>query len=510
MLTGIVNNLTLGFGVALTPEGLLYCLIGATVGTLVGVLPGIGPTTAIAMLLPLTFKIPATASLIMLSGIYYGSHHAGSTTAIMLNMPGEPTSVIICADGHPMARQGKAGVALFISAISSTFAGFVGVIIIALFAPALAGVALAFASPEYAATVVLALVVASALSSGSILVTVGMSILGVLLGCIGTDVNTGVIRFAFGQANLEDGISVIAVAVGLFAFAETVRRLRHEETKKIVTAKLTSLIPSWLELRRSAMPILRGTLLGGAFGMVPGTGPLIASFTAYALERKLAKDPDRFGKGAIEGVAAPEASNNSSSITHFIPMLVLGIPAGAPMALMLSALLIHGITPGPSVMTEHPDLFWGVIASMFIGNLMLLVLNLPMVGLWVRLLTIPYRFLYPAILVFCCIGVYSVNNSVQDVVLAAIIACFGYFLRRMDYSAAPLIMGLVLGPLLEVNFRRSMLLSHGDPLIFVERPISLLLLSLTLILGIFFTRSALKMRSRREREAAVAAEAVEP
>jgi putative tricarboxylic transport membrane protein len=479
----------MGFGVALTPANLLYCLLGATVGTGVGVLPGIGPVTTIAMLLPITFKMPAVASLIMLCGVYYGAHHAGSTTAIMLNMPGEPTSVVICLDGHPMARKGRAGVALCISAIGSFVAGCVGVIIIALFSPLLATAALSFGSPEYASMVVLALIVACALSGSSMLVTVGMAVLGLLLGTVGTDVNIGILRFTYGAENLEDGLNLIAVVVGFFAFAETAARLSGHQPAQQISTKVNSLIPSRRDFAESWKPIVRGTVLGSLLGILPGTGPLLASFAAYAMERRLARDPSRFGNGAIEGVAGPESANNAAAFTHFIPMLTLGIPAGAAMALLLSAMLIQGITPGPEVMIQHPDLFWGVIASMWIGNMMLLVLNLPLIGVWIRLLMVPYRLLYPAILAFCCIGVYSINNSAADDLLAAGMGCVGYLMKQLGCNPAPLVLALVLSPLLEQNVRRSMQMSRGDPTIFFTRPVSLGLLILAALLVVVLTKT---------------------
>jgi TctA family transporter len=433
------------------------------------------------MLLPLTLKMPAIGALIMLTGVYYGAHHAGSTTAIMLNMPGEPTSVVVCIDGHPMARQGRAGAALCISAIGSFLAGCVGVIVIALFSPPLARAALAFGTPEYAATVVLALVVASALSGTSLFNTLAMAVLGLLLGTVGTDLNTGTLRFTFGSNGLAEGVSLVAVAVGTFAFAEIATRMRDDTPHQALP--VTGLLPTRADLRASWGPIARGAGLGAAIGILPGTGPLLASFASYALERRLARDPSRFGRGAIEGVAGPETANNAAAMTHFIPMLTLGVPAGAAMALMLGALLIQGISPGPLIMTDHPDLFWGVIASMWIGNLMLLVLNLPLVGVWIKLLSTPYRLLYPTILVFCCIGVYSVNNSAFDIFVAAGFGLFGYLMKKLDCAPAPLILGLVLGPILEENVRRSLLLSRGDPSIFVTRPIcaGILLLAVGLV-----------------------------
>jgi putative tricarboxylic transport membrane protein len=505
-----LHNLMGGFGVALSPINFLYCLIGASLGTMVGVLPGLGPLTTIAMLLPLTFKMPAVASLIMLSGIYYGAHHAGSTTAIMLNMPGEPTSVVVCFDGHPMARQGRAGPALFVAALGSFFAGCVAVVVIALFSPLLASLALDFRAPEYTSMVVLALLAAAVLTEGSLINSVGMVAIGLLLGTVGTDVNSGRERFTFGLSNIAAGIDFVAIAVGLFAIAEIAARIGHASRSKgaqpgaasQVVPTLRNLLPSRSDLAASWKPILRGTALGSALGVLPGTGPLVSSFASYSLERQLADDPSRFGKGAIEGVAGPEAANNSAALTHFIPMLTLGIPAGAAMALMLGALTIQGITPGPMVMQDHPDLFWGVVASMWIGNLMLLVLNLPMVGLWIRLLTIPYRFLFPCILVFCCIGVYSVSNSPADVFMAAGFGAFGYLMLELNCRPAPLILGFILGPIFEVNLRTALVISRGDPLIFVKSPISLGFLLVAVMLLFATSLPALrrfKKAGRRER-----------
>ncbi len=496
----ILANLAFGFHIALTPINVAYCLLGALIGTLVGVLPGLGPVTTIAMLLPITFQIPAVSSLIMLAGIYYGAHHAGSTTAVMLNMPGEPTSVVICIDGHPMARQGRAGVALFVSAVGSFFAGCVGVIVIATLSPVLAHAALLFGPVEYTSMIVMALVMASVLTAESPLTPIAMATLGVLLGTVGTDVSSGVQRFTFGNLSLVDGFSIVAAATGLFAFAEVGVRAAASAHPQHQPARMSSIIPTIADLKAIVMPILRGTLLGGAFGVLPGTGPLISSFTAYALEKQISRHPERFGNGAIEGVAGPEAANNASAITHFIPMLALGIPAGAANALMLGALTMQGITPGPEILTKHADLFWGIIASMWIGNLMLLVLNLPLVGLWVRLLTIPYRLLYPMVLVFCCIGVYSVNNQVDDILVAAAFGTVGYLFRKLDCPPAPLILGLVLGPSLETHFRRALLLSRGDPSVFFTSPISVAMMVLTLAYVVLFRMRA-KAGNMREHTA---------
>jgi TctA family transporter len=497
----LLSNLAMGFGVALTPLNFLYCLIGAAIGTAVGILPGLGPITTIAMLLPITFKMPAISALIMLAGIYYGAHHAGSTTAIMLNMPGEPTSVVICLDGHPMARQGRAGAALGISAIGSFAAGCLGILVITLFSPPLASAALAFGTPEYAAAIVLALVVVSSLSGGSLLTTLAMATLGLLLGEVGTDVNTGALRFTFGDLDLADGLSLVAVAVGLFAFAEIAVRMAHDSAEhRVAPTRARDLLPTRNDMKASCWPIARGSLLGAAIGIIPGTGPLLASFASYSMERRLARDPSRFGRGAIEGVAGPESANNAAAITHFIPMLTLGIPAGAAMALMLGAMTIQGITPGPQVMTEHPDLFWGVVASMWIGNLMLLILNLPLIGIWIRLLSVPYRLLYPAILVFCCIGVYSVSNNAVDVLLAAGFGIAGFIFKALDCPPAPLVLGMVLGPIFEENVRRALLFSRGNPMIFVTRPVSLGILLLAVALAMLFALPAFKRAELAEAE----------
>jgi len=483
---GVIESLQLGFHVALTPEHLLYCLAGAALGTLVGILPGIGPVTTIAMLLPITFKMSPIGALIMLSGIYYGAHHAGSTTAIMLNMPGEPTSVVICLDGHPMAQRGRAGAALCVSAIGSFFAGCVSILVVAFFSPPLAHAAFAFGPVENAAMIIMALITASAVSDTPILTTIAMSVLGVLLGTVGTDVETGTMRLTFGSYHLADGVNFVAVAVGLFAFAEVLMHLSAPDKTVSGTFRIRGLIPTRADLKASWKPIGRGTVLGAALGILPGTGPLLASYASYAMEKRLARQPERFGKGAIEGVAGPEAANNAAALTHFIPMLTLGIPAGAAMALMLAALLIQGIQPGPQVMTKNPELFWGVVASMWIGNMMLLVLNLPLVGLWVRLLSIPRRFLYPAVLVCCCIGVYSVTNSVFDLGVAAAFAVLGITFKMLGCHPAPLMLGLVLGPVLEENLRRGLKLNNGDFTVFLTRPVSLALLILTVVLVYFF------------------------
>jgi TctA family transporter len=400
----------------------------------------------------------------------------------MLNTPGDPSSLVICLDGHPMAKQGRAGPALFIAAIGSFFAGSFGVLLMALFSPPLAGVALKFAAPEYTSLVIVALIATVVLARGRFVLNIGMSLLGLLLGTVGTDIESGTERFTFGSPNLADGINFIIIAVGVFAFAEVVHNLGRGRSERPPPAPLRSLLPRRADLAASWKPILRGTVLGSALGLLPGTGPMVSSFASYSLERQLARDRSRFGNGAIEGVAGPEAANNAAAITHFIPMLTLGIPAGAAMALMLGAMLVQGIAPGPRMLTDHPDVFWGLLASMWLGNLMLLVLNLPLVGVWIKLLTIPYRILVPAILVFCCIGVYSVNNAAFDVVLAAGFGALGYAFSLMRCQPMPLIVGFILGPVLEQSLRRALLLSRGDLSVFVTRPISGTLLVLAVCL----------------------------
>ena len=407
----LFHNLIYGFEVALSWQNLLYCMIGVSVGTLIGVLPGIGPLGTIAILLPITFNVAPVGALIMLAGIYYGAQYGGSTTAILVNLPGESSSVVTCIDGYQMARQGRAGPALAIAAIGSFIAGTWGTLLIAVAGPPLAELALKFGAPEYFSLMLMGLVAAAVLAQGDMLKSLAMVAMGLLLGIVGTDVNTGVQRFSFGITELSDGIGFIVVAVGVFAIGEIVANLGDPEKRTIFTEKVKNLMPTWADFKQSAAPILRGTLLGSFFGVLPGTGPAIASFASYMVEKKLAKDPSRFGKGAIEGVAAPESANNADAQCKFIPMLTLGLPASGVMALMLGALTIQGIQPGPDVMITRPELFWGLIASMWIGNAMLVVLNLPMIGIWVKLLTVPYRLLFPAIMAFSAIGIYSVNNS---------------------------------------------------------------------------------------------------
>jgi TctA family transporter len=468
----IFNNLLLGFSVALSPFNVLMCLTGVILGTLIGVLPGVGPVATIAMLLPITFNLSPIAALIMLAGIYYGAQYGGSTTAILVNLPGESSSVVTCLDGYQMARRGRAGPALATAAIGSFFAGCVATLIVAMFAPPLAEVALKFGPSEYFSLMVLGLVAAVVLASGSLIKAIAMVLFGLLLGLVGTDVNSGVLRFAFGISELADGIGFVTVAMGMFGLAEIIANLDHKEKREVFTGKVKHLWPTAEDWKRIWAPILRGTCLGSALGILPGGGALLASFAAYTLEKKVSKNAAEFGQGAIEGVAAPEAANNAGAQTSFIPLLTLGIPGNAVMALMIGAMMIQGIAPGPQVMNERPQLFWGMIASMWVGNLMLVVLNLPLIGMWIKLLTVPYRILYPSILLFMAIGVFSLSNNPFDVFLMAIFGLLGYICVKLECEPAPMILGFILGPLMEENLRRAMLLSRGDPMVFLQKPIS--------------------------------------
>ncbi len=491
-------NLAHGFAVALSPMNVLFCLIGALVGTLIGVLPGVGPVATIAMLLPITFGLPPVGALIMLAGIYYGAQYGGSTTSILVNIPGEASSVVTTLDGHQMARQGRAGPALAIAAIGSFIAGCVSTVLVAALGAPLTSLALLFGPAEYFSLMVLGLVFAVVLAKGSVLKAVCMIMLGLLLSSVGSDIETGQSRMAFDVPELSDGIGFVVVAMGVFGFAEIIRNLetQTEETRSIVAAKVTGLMPTWPDLKASAGAIARGTVLGSILGILPGGGAVIAAFAAYTFEKKVAKDPSRFGRGAIEGVAAPESANNAAAQTSFIPLLTLGIPPNAVMALMVGAMTIHGIVPGPQVMTKQPDLFWGMIASMWLGNLMLVVINLPLVGLWVRLLRVPYRMMFPAILIFCNIGNYSINNAPFDVAMTAVFALVGYWLIKLDFEPAPMLLGYVLGPLMEENLRRAMLIARGDPMTFLYRPISATLLAIAVFLLVLAVLPMI--RSRRE------------
>jgi putative tricarboxylic transport membrane protein len=492
----LFNNLIFGFSVALSLQNLLYCFIGVLVGTLIGVLPGIGPLGTIAILLPITYSVSPVAAMIMLAGIYYGAQYGGSTTAILVNLPGETSAVVTCIDGYQMAQQGRAGPALAIAAIGSFFAGTVGTLLIALFGPPLADVALKFGAPEYFALMLMGLVAAAVLAQGDMVKSIAMVVVGLLLGIVGTDVNSGVQRFSFGIFELTDGIGFIVVAVGVFAVGEIVSNLGEAHERRVLSAKVSHLFPTWEDLKKSWGPIARGTGIGCFFGVLPGTGPSIASFSSYMLEKKIARNPDEFGKGAIQGVAGPEAANNADAQCKFIPMLTLGLPASGVMALMLGALTIQGIQPGPQVMTQRPELFWGLIASMWIGNAMLVILNLPLIGLWVKLLKVPYRLLFPAIMAFSAIGIYSVNNSSFEIYLTAAFGIAGLLWLKLGFSAAPLLLGFVLGPMMEENLRRAMLMSKGDPSVFVTRPISLAFIIATVLILIVMIAPA--VRQRRE------------
>ncbi|MEO5677858.1 MAG: tripartite tricarboxylate transporter permease [Usitatibacter sp.] len=490
----LLSNLALGFGVALTLNNIMYCFIGVMLGTLIGVLPGIGPIATISMLLPATFVLPPVSALIMLAGIYYGAQYGGSTTAILVNLPGEVSSVVTCLDGYQMARQGNAGKALGVAAIGSFFAGSVATVLIAAFAPPLAELALKFGPADYFSLMVLGLIAAVVLAHGSIIKAIAMIMLGLLIGLIGTDVNSGVARYSFGLPELIDGVGIGTIAMGTFGFSEIIRNLEQGEQREVFTKNITGLLPNWNDIKQCAWPTIRGTTLGSFLGILPGGGPVLGAFSAYTLEKKLAKDPSRFGKGAIEGVAAPESANNAAAQTSFIPLLTLGIPSNPVMALMIGAMIIHGIQPGPQIMTAKPELFWGMIASMWVGNLLLVVLNLPLIGMWVKLLTVPYRFLYPAILLFCCIGVYSISNAPMDVLMAALFGFIGYTFIKLEMEPAPLLLGFVLGPMMEENLRRALLLSRGDPLVFLTRPISLTLLIISAALIVIVAMPAMKKK----------------
>ncbi|MHB2264834.1 tripartite tricarboxylate transporter permease [Aliihoeflea sp. PC F10.4] len=474
----LIANLALGFGTALTPTNVLYCFVGVFLGTLVGVLPGIGPTGAIAILLPITFSFEPVTAIIMLAGIYYGAQYGGSTTAILINLPGESSSAVTAIDGYQMARQGRAGPALATAALGSFFAGTVATMLVAVAAPPLAAMALQFGSAEYFALIVLGLIASVALAHGSIIKALGMILVGLLLGMVGQDIYTGTPRFTFGFFELYGGISFVSVAVGVFGLAEILRNLENEHTRSVLVKKVERLWLSMDDFKRIIMPVLRGTGLGSILGVLPGGGHVLSSFASYSIEKKLSPRQHEFGKGAIEGVAGPESANNAAAQTSFIPLLTLGIPAHPVMALIIGAFIIQGITPGPQVISSEPALFWGVIASMWVGNVLLVVLNLPLIGLWVKLLLIPYRILFPAIIAFACIGTFSINMNAFDIYAIAFLGMLGYVLVKLDCEPAPLLLGFVLGPLLEEHLRRAMMLSRGDPLIFFERPISASLLAL--------------------------------
>jgi len=468
----IAQGMLNGFQVALQPANLIYCFIGVFIGTLVGVLPGIGPAAAVALLLPSTFALTPVAAIIMLSGIYYGSMYGGSTTSILVNIPGEAASVVTCLDGHAMARQGRAGPALGIAAFGSFIAGTLSIIALTLLAPALVRVTLSFGPPEYFALMILGITLVTYFSHGSMVKALMMAVVGVLLGCVGVDTISGRYRFTFGIQTLMDGVGLVPVIMGLFGIAEVLLNLEQTVHERIYAAPTGGLLPNREEWKRSALPIARGSVLGFVLGILPGAGAIIASFASYAMEKRLAKQPERFGKGAIEGVAGPEAANNAAAGGAFIPLLTLGIPANPVMAILLGALMIHGLQPGPLLMKQAPELFWGTIVSMYIGNALLLVLNLPLIGIWTRLLRVPYELLFPLILLFCLIGSYSVTNNVGDGVVMWVFGLVGYLLKKFDYEPAPLVLAIVIGPMMEEALRQSLILSAGDFGIFFDRPIA--------------------------------------
>lgn len=501
---GIFEGLLLGFDTAMRPETLLYCFFGVFLGTLIGVLPGIGTLATISLLLPITYHIAPIPALVMLAGVWYGAQYGGSIASILLNLPGTPSSAVVCLDGYPMTQQGRAGVALFVTTIASFIGSMLGILALVLFTPAIAALALQFGPAEYFAMMLLGLVAASTIAAGAPAKGLAMVVLGLLLGTVGTDVNSGVSRFHFGFPQLRDGISLVALAMGFFGIAEVINSVNRKPGAAIREKfTLRSMLPTRNDMRQSALPILRGTGVGSFFGALPGTGTSIASFMAYAMEKRVARDPSRFGKGAIEGIAAPEASNNAAAQTAFVPTLALGIPGCATMALMLGALIIHGIQPGPLFISQQPEMFWGLVVSFGIGNILLVILNLPLIGVWVSILRTPYRLLYPAILIFICIGVFSVRNNPFDIYIVALMGVLGYVLTRLGFSAAPLLLGFVLGPLMEETLRRTLLLSRGDPSVFIERPISATFLAITA--GLLIWGCYGSIRASRSRRAAMRA-----
>lgn len=498
-LNAMLDNILLGFATAFTPENLLYCFIGVFLGTFIGVLPGLGSLAAISMLLPLSYYLDPTTALIMLAGIYYGGEYGGSIASILLNIPGTPSAAITCLDGNPMSRQGRAGVALFITAIASFVGGSVGVVALMAFGPSIAQLGLSFGPADYFALMLLGLVAAVTVGGGSIVKGLIMVVLGLLLGTVGTDVTSGEFRYTFGLLELRDGIGLVAIAMGLFGIAEVVSSIREAGERKVMEkVTMRAMLPTGDDMRRTCGPMTRGSTIGGFLGALPGAGTVIAAFLAYATEVRLAKDKSRFGKGAVEGVAAPESANNAAAQTAFIPTLTIGIPGSPTMSIMLGALMIHGITPGPLLVSDHPTIFWGLIASFWIGNLFLLVLNIPLIGLWVKVLQCPYKYIYPVVIALICIGVFSIRTSVFDVGLVLVFGALGYLLQRVGYSAAPLILGFVLGPMLEENLRRAMLMARGDPYRLLLDPLtgSILALSAVLLIWSVFggVRSLIKSR----------------
>ncbi|MBX6964195.1 tripartite tricarboxylate transporter permease [Alcaligenes faecalis] len=497
----ILSNLMHGFSVAFQLDNLMWAVFGVFMGNLIGVLPGMGVLAAISILLPLTYAMTPTAALIMLAGIYYGSQYGGGITSIMLNLPGTASHAVACLDGNPMARNGKAGSALFMLMLSSFFGATIGILAMILFSPALVDIAFKFGPAEYFSMMMLGLLAGATLAKGSAIKGVAMVVMGLIFGVVGTDVNSGVSRFDFNIPELQDGLQIVALAMGLFGIADflkNINRINSGHTKTIGKVSTRSLRPEKGDIKQSRGALVRGTAIGAAFGILPGTGPTIASFIAYATEKKVAKNPERFGRGAIEGIASPEAATSASTQTSFIPTLSLGIPGDPVMALMLGALIIHGIQPGPQMVVEHADMFWGLIASFWVGNILLLVLNLPLIGMWVRLLSVPFKYLYPAALFFVCVGVYSTNNNLFDVNIVLLFGVLGYFFMRLRFEAAPLLLGFVLGPMVEENFRRALLLSRGDPMIFLERPISMVFIIACILLMLGLSYSFWRSNSQKK------------
>ncbi|CAM4278899.1 tripartite tricarboxylate transporter permease [Bordetella muralis] len=492
----LFDNITLGLSTALAWDNLLWCIIGVSLGTLIGVIPGVGTLATMSLLFPVTYHLEPTAALIMLAGIWYGSTYGGSTASILLNLPGTPANAVTCLDGFPMAKQGRAGVALLMTTVASFFGASVGILMMMLFSPLVADIAFKFGPAEYFSMMVLGLVAASVVSSGSAIKGITMVVGGVLLGLVGTDVNSGVSRFDLGFPELQDGVAIVALAMGLFGITEIIASINHvKAADRKIDVSMKAMLPTRDEVKRSWGPMARGSGLGSFFGVLPGVGPTVAAFMAYALEKRTSKTPERFGRGAIEGIMGPESANNASDQASFIPTLTLGIPGSVTMALIIGALMIHGIQPGPNMLNEQPAMFWGLVMSFWIGNIVLVVLNVPMIGLWVRVLTIPYHILYPAIVMFICIGTYAVNNNVFDVYAVLVFGIAGYILRVLDFQPAPLLLGYVLGPMLEENFRRAMLLSRGSMQTFIERPISMWVLILTAALLVWGVWSSLRQRS---------------
>jgi TctA family transporter len=490
------ENILLGLETAFSLYNLFYCFLGVFLGTLLGVIPGIGVLAAISMLFPMTFHLEPTAALIMLAGIWYGTSYGGNTASILLNVPGSPSNAVTCLDGYPMTLQGRGGIALLMTTVASFCGGSVGIILLMSFASTISSYALNFSSAEYFSLMLLGLVAASNISGGSVIKGLIMVAFGILFGTVGSDIYTGTRRFDFGILDLADGINLVALAMGLFGVAEVISSIGKVDGSRVdrSTLKLSAMKPTRDDVKRSWMPMVRGSSIGSFFGTLPGTGPSIAAFMAYAVERRVAKQPERFGKGAIEGIMAPESANNAADQTSFIPTLALGIPGSATMALMLGALMIHGIAPGPQLMTEQPSLFWGLVMSFWIGNVLLVILNVPLIGLWVRLLMVPYKLLFPAVLMFICIGTYSVNNSYFDVLLVVIFGAIGYGMRVLGFPAAPMLLGFVLGPMMEEHFRRAMLLSRGDFSTFIDRPISATVLGFTVLVLLLGLRPLFKRK----------------